>query len=98
MPGVLAEFVITLQILRRRFAHAASHARIGYGRDRLLDLVHLDLVKPIVAEIEPVTEHAFDAQPQRVQGRGPSVTEIGGTVLVRDRVLRPVRVEWPPAE
>ena len=57
------------KVLRRRFAHPLDDARIGYRRDGLLDPLHLNLMKPVVAEVKPVSEDAMLLQIQVVQLR-----------------------------
>ena len=42
-------------------------ARAGHGQSGLLDSIHLHLMKPVVAKVEPVTEDAFLFQIRVVQ-------------------------------
>ena len=53
-----------IAILRRRFAHSLDDAGVGDGRDRLLNPIHLNPMKPVIAKIEPVTEDAIRLQIQ----------------------------------
>ncbi len=45
-----------IQVLRRRFSDSLDDARVGDGRNGFLDSLHLDLVEPVVAKVEPVAE------------------------------------------
>src|ERR1700722_12096951 len=58
---------LLVAILWRRFAHAPDDTRVGDGRNGLLDPLHLDLMKPVVAEVEPVSEDTFRFKIQLVQ-------------------------------
>src|SRR4051794_39982004 len=53
-----------VEVLRRRFAHSLDDARVGDSWDGLLDPVDVDLMKPVVAEVEPVTEDTTRLQIQ----------------------------------
>ena len=54
-------------ILRRRFAHALDDTRVGDRRDGLVNPVHLHLMIPVVAKVEPVPEGTTMRQIQVVQ-------------------------------
>src|SRR5262249_49075052 len=45
-------------MLRWRLTHAFDNSRVGDGQDGLFDSLKLNLVKPVVAKIEPVAEDA----------------------------------------
>ena len=66
-------FVFLVRILRRRLAHPLDDARIFDCRNGLLDAFHLDLMKPVVAEVEPVSEDAPRIEAQAVERCGASV-------------------------
>jgi len=55
-------FLCTLGVLRRAVTHPGGHLRILAGRHFIRDSHHVDLVPPIVAEIEPVAEHVTQAR------------------------------------
>src|SRR5260370_12909581 len=63
-----------IRILRRRFADALDDARVNNSRDGLLDPFHLNLMKPVVAEVEPVTEDRIGLQMQVVKPCRPRVS------------------------
>ncbi len=54
-------------ILRRRFAHPLDDTRVSDGRDGFLDPINLNLMIPVVVEVEPVTEDTPRLQIQVVQ-------------------------------
>src|SRR5579859_7993909 len=54
-----ARVCLLLTILRRRFAHPLDDARVADARDGLLDPIHVNLMKPVVAEVEPVTKNTL---------------------------------------
>ena len=56
-------------MLRRRLAHSLDDARVGDRRDRFLDPVDLNVMKPVVAEVESVAEDTTRLQIQVVQLR-----------------------------
>ena len=62
-----AHSLLFIGILRRRFAHPLDDARVGDGRDGLLDPLDLNLMIPVVAEVEPVAEDTIRLQIQVVQ-------------------------------
>ena len=62
-----------LTILRWRFAYPLDDARVGDRGDGLINPVHLDLMIPVVAEVEPIAEHALYFQVQFVQRGRASV-------------------------
>lgn len=53
-------------VLRRRFTQPLDHAGVGDGRNGSLDPINLNLMIPIVPEVEPVSEDSFRFQIQIV--------------------------------
>jgi hypothetical protein len=51
--------LLSLAILRRRLANPLDDVGIRDDRDGLLDPFHLDLMIPVVAEVEPITKDAI---------------------------------------
>ncbi len=51
-PFSTASQPLAARILRRKFAHSLNDARISNGRNGLLDPLHMDLMIPVVAEVE----------------------------------------------
>src|SRR5262249_51958978 len=88
-----------VRILRRRFADAPDDARVRDSRDGLLDPLNLNLMKPVVAQVEPVTEHALRRQAQVIQlGRACVSRPLLPGRPVGNPVVGPFRVEGPFAE
>ncbi len=54
--------------------HPLDDARVGDGGNRLLDPLHLNLLKPVVAEVEPVTEDAMRLKVEVVEFNDSSVS------------------------
>src|SRR5262249_48042320 len=88
-----------IEILGRRFPNALDDARVGDGRDGLLDPLNLNLMIPVVAEVEPVTENTSRLQAQVVQLRCPGVSSpFLPPRPVRNPVIGSVRIERPLPE
>ncbi len=64
---IISSWVINALVLERCLAEPLDDARAGHGQSGLLDSIHLHLMKPVVAKVEPVTEDAFLFQIQVVQ-------------------------------
>src|SRR4051812_18127376 len=67
--GRLIVFLVPIDVLGRALADALGHPRVLAARHHVLDLLDVDLVPPVVAEVEPVAEPALLRQAQRVEGR-----------------------------
>src|SRR5438105_1768021 len=88
-----------IEILRRRFANALDDARVGDGRNGLLDPLHLDLMKPFVAEVEQVTEDAIRLQIEVVQrGRARVSVPFLAFLRIGNAVVGSVGIERTLAE
>src|SRR5437899_3763611 len=66
-PAIAFSGTLFVAILRRGFAQTLDDTRVGDTRDGLLDPLHLNLMKPIVTEIEPVAEHTIGTQAKIVK-------------------------------
>src|SRR5207302_4398353 len=84
-------------------AHALGHPRVLTPGHLALDGLDVDLVPPVVAEVEPVAEAVADLQAQRVEGRLIDTAYRRGWLVllgfhgVRQEIAACLRVPRPPS-
>src|SRR4051812_49886668 len=69
VSGYPLQLLVLVGVLRRAFADFLRHLGELAPGHLVLDGLDVDLVPPVVAEVEPVAEAVADLQAQRVEGR-----------------------------